>query len=357
MRKIKKLNEDKYYCGLDFHKNVSELCVMDRSGEIVDQVRVQHDKLLTYLSNKPHYHVAIEASGGVFDIVSRIENLGHKVTIINPALFRAIGVGGKKTDRKDSEALAQGLRLSFVPEVHKKTIASRRLNSLIVSRSIVVKARVSLTNHVRGIMREYGIAMPAGAESFWKEVQDRLKMLECEVIKKTLSGLVDQAGFLKDEEAAIEDSIKQLTTNDDRILRLQTVPGVGMLTACAFIAAIDDVNRFDNAKKIGSYLGLTPKERSSGNKRRLGRITKCGPELLRRFLIHGARAAMRYAPREGQFVRLWAERIENRSGHNKAVVALAHKNARICFALLRDGSTYKNSPKTKHDQGERSQVA
>lgn len=331
---------NKVYCGLDFHKNVSEICVMDFEGKILDRVRLAADKLITYLSNKPEYHVAIESSGGVFDITAKLEATGHKVTIINASQFRGIGITGKKNDMRDAEALATALRLGFVPEVHKKTLYSRQMKSLLASRDIVVKTRTTLTNHVRGIMREYGLPMPAGATAFWEQVCGRLKEIECEVVRGVLGGLVDQATALKDEENKIDLALQTLTKNDERVKRLETIPGVGPLTAIAFVATLDDVSRFKDAKHLASYLGLTPRENSSGGRVKFGAITKCGPELLRRYLIHGARATFRYAPKPENRIRCWAAGVEKRSGTNKAVVALAHKNARICFALLRDETVF-----------------
>lgn len=335
---------NKFYCGLDFHKNATELCVLDENGKEVEQVRIKSTLLIQFLANRLNYQIGIEASGGVFDVVSKLEASGHKVTIINPVQFRGIGIGGKKTDRKDCQALANALRLGFVPEVHKKTIYSRRIKSLLAARDLVVRTRTQFTNHVRGILREYGVAMPSGITAFWLEVGGKIDSLECETVKTILRGIADQAATLRDQQEQIEITIKTLTRQDERIQRLEEVPGIGNLTAAAFIATFDDVGRFADARHAGSYLGLVPRENSSGNKRRLGSINKAGPELLRRYLIHGARAAMRYSPKSEHKQRVWAAKLEGRAGTNKAVVALAHKNTRICFALLRDGTRY-NSPK------------
>src|SRR6185437_4706181 len=133
--------------------------------------------------------------------------------------------------------------------------------------------------------------------------------------------------------------LEQLIRNDERIERLVEVPGIGMLTASALVAAFDEPGRFDgNAKRAGSFLGLVPREHSSANKRRLGSISKSGPELVRRYLVHGARTCLRHKGQDP--ARRWAAKLESRIGTNKATVALAHKNARIAFALLRDGTRY-----------------
>ena len=180
--------------------------------------------------------------------------------------------------------------------------------------------------------------MPQGAKKFWEHIATALLALECEIMQGALSSIVETATGLLKQEEIIERKLEALTADDERIARLDEVPGVGRLTACAMAAAFDDPGRFKSAKHAGSFLGLVPREHSSANKRRLGAISKCGPELVRRYLIHGARAALRYEGTDR--ARQWAKKLERRVGANKAAVALAHRNARICFALLRDGTRY-----------------
>jgi len=317
---------------------------MDQDGKIKEETRLKSDQLTKYLSNKREYEIGVESSGGVFDIANKLENTGHKVRIINSVQFRGIGLGGKKNDKNDAKALATALRVSYVPEVHKKTLYSRRLKSLLASRDIVVRTRTSLICHVRSILREYGFVIPAGITNFWEDVPERINEVECESIKRVLQELVRQAETLKIEAGLIEKELGNLVCEDERTSRLLQVPGIGLLSAVAFVASIDDFSRFPDAKHLGSYLGLTPKQNASGSRNRFGHITKCGPELLRRYLIHGARTVMRYAPTSASDgknkIRTWADRVEKRAGTNKAIVALAHKNARICFAMMRDGTNF-----------------
>ncbi len=334
-----------YYCGIDFHKNTSDLCVLDSNGKIKEQVRIQTSQLVKFLSNRKDYMIGIEASGGTHDMATRLKECGHQVKLINPVQFRAIGIGGKKTDKKDAEAIATALRVGFIPEVHVKTLYSRQLKSLIASRDQVCSLRIAMTNHIRGIIREFGIAIPKGTSEFWLSIHAILEEIECTAVRSVLTELATQAMNLKEQELMIERTIEALTAEDERVKRLQSVPGVGLLTAVAFVSSIDDVMRFKTSDQLASYVGLTPREHSSGGKRRLGSITKCGPEILRRYLIHGARTCLRYKANSDHRQRVWAERIEKRIGPNKATVALAHKNARICYAILKNGTQYNDRKK------------
>jgi transposase len=327
-----------YFIGLDFHKNVAELCIQDTSGKVVDRLRIKPELVVKQLSNRKQCWIAIESSGAVFDMAAKMREAGHQVSVIHSGKFRGIGIGGKKTDRRDAEALATALRLGFIPEVHQKSLYSRRINSLLASRDLVVQTRTALTNHVRGILREYGLPMPVGATNFWEHIEVTLGVLDCEIVRDTLSQVVKAARELIEQESSIEENLVRLTVNDERIVRLREIPGVGKLTACALVAAFDEPGRFNSAKHAGSFLGLVPREHSSANKRRLGAISKCGPELVRRYLVHGARTCLRHKGQER--ARRWATKLESRIGINKAAVALAHKNARIAFALLRDGTRY-----------------
>lgn len=338
------------FCGIDFHKKTSTLFATDGQGVQVESVTIQSDRLRQYLSNRRDWRIAIEASGGVHHVVSELLKDGHDVVMINPNQFRGIGIGGKKTDERDAIALAQALRVGFVPTVHHKSLPARRMKSLLVSREIVVRSRVAMVNHVRATLREYGLVMSAGTESFEAEVEARIKKIDFVPIQEALSSLLAQIRSLKFEEARIEQTLRQLTCEDQRIKRLQSIPGVGPMTSYAMIAVADDISRFKDASQFTAYIGLVPSITASADKRMMGAITHSGSEILRRYFIHGARAWMRYSPEKGDRNRVWAERVKGRRGMNKSVVALARRMARIAFAVLRDGTSYQGKAHEKLQQ-------
>jgi transposase len=161
-----------------------------------------------------------------------------------------------------------------------------------------------------------------------------------------LSQMVEEIKSKKTQEEEINELLYTLTKSDELVQRMVEVPGVGLLTAVALVTTLEDPHRFKNAGDLSGFLGMVPREFSSGAKKRLGGITKAGPQLLRKYLIHGARATMRYRPSTEHKQRLWAEKLSQRSGVNKATVALARKTAIILWAMWRDETKY-NEKKTE----------
>lgn len=334
----------KIYCGIDFHKNNSVLYAMTEVGVLVEKTTVKSDRLVQYLSNRKNWVIGIEISGGVNQKASELRAAGHEVKIINSNKFRGIAIGGKKTDERDAKALAECLRFQFTPEVYLKSDRCRQMKSLLVCREFYVRSRVNGVNHVRGTLREYGLNMPVGMENFRKQIESEIEKIEHPALKALLTRTKEIIQTLEDHQKETEKILENIASEDDRIQRLMTVPGVGLMTAIAMVTVVDDISRFKNGKEFSSYLGLTPSVHASAETRMMGSITRSGSEILRRYLIHGARAWMKYKPTSDKN-RIWAEKVKDRRGMNKAVVALAHRMARICYSLLRDGSIYTGKPK------------
>jgi transposase len=184
------------YTGIDFHKRTSTICFLDKNGK-KEIKTILSDNLVSELVNRKNLLIGIEASCGVNHVVDELKKVNLDVKIINPNKFRGVGIGGKKTDKKDAVALAECLKVGFIPTVYHKSIASRRIKSLLRIREQFVQSRVSLTNHTRGILREYGLKMPAGTESFWEEVQEKINLIDFDPIKNHLTDLVFEARKLK----------------------------------------------------------------------------------------------------------------------------------------------------------------
>lgn len=331
----------KLYLGIDWHKNKSTLCTVDEQGERKELVEIKSADMVRYLSNKRFEKIGIEASGGVNDIVQKLKDSGHEVVIINSNLFKAVGMGGKKTDERDATAIANALRLNYIPSVHHKSERARVLKSLIVSREHLVQSRVDTVNHIRGTLREYGIVIPQGFERFLEHARLAVGQLPVPPMRRMLDFMLEQISLLMLEEGKAEAEIEELVKDDARVARLRTIPGVGPLGSVVLVSVIDDVGRFPDAKKFASYLGLVPQEHSSGGKQRFGSITRSGPELARRYLIHGARSVLMHTKDDCKDMnRVWAMRLKEKAGMNKAVVALAHRLARISWSILKNERDY-----------------
>ena len=337
------------YIGVDFHKLTCTLCITDFFGLEKDTVTVDTDKLVAFLESYKGSEIAIETTGGSNHMVSVLVANGHNATLVNTNKTKAIGLGGQKNDDKDAEVLSDLLRTEYLPKVHLKSLLSREVKTILVQREMLVQTRVSLMCHVRGILREFGITIEAGPKNFYKFAPKAVSDISNEVIKKSLEENVEEIQKLKSREVAIEKSLRVFCETNHpeffkKVERLETVPGIGSTTAMLMVAVMDDVERFDDAQKWGSYLGLTPREFSSGEMKKMGSITRSGCEMLRRYLIHGARAVMKTVQfkKEKTMIDNWALNKKKKIGMNKATVALAHKLARVGFAILRDDEDFKS---------------
>lgn len=333
------------YCGIDFHKNTSSICLIAEDGSQVQHATVKTTRLRSFLVSYQIAKIGIESSGGTNHMVDILKADGHDVRIINSNTFKAIGLGGKKTDKRDAEAIAQAMRVNFVPEVFHKSKRAREIKSLLVCRELCVNNRVSAINHVRGTLREYGITIPQGFEKFLELASSSIESLENGCIKSALRGHLEHVHKYMKDEKEIEAAIAEFTKGDERLERLRSIPGVGPLGSYAALAVIDEVSRFSNSKQLASYLGLVPKEHSSGGTRMMGSITRSGSEIMRRYLIHGARAILMHAKENDPDPnKRWALRLKDKVGMNKATVALAHRMARLIWCILKENRKYSPKP-------------
>lgn len=337
------------YIGVDFHKLTCTCCITDFFGIEKDKVTVDTDLLIEFLEQYKGAEIAIETTGGSNHMVSSLVAAGHNATLVNTNKTKAIGQGGQKNDDRDAEVLADLLRTDYLPKVHLKSRLSREVKTILVQREMLVQTRVSLICHVRGILREFGITIEVGPKNFYKFVAKAARDISNEVIRKDLEENIEEIQRLKAREVEIEKSLRLFCKEKHpeffkKVERLETIPGIGPITAMLLVAVMDDVSRFSDAQKWGSYLGLTPKEFSSGEMKKMGSITRSGCEMLRRYLIHGARAVLKTAQYKEQksSVENWALKKKKKLGMNKATVALAHKLARISFAVLRDEKDFSS---------------
>jgi transposase len=334
---------------VDLAKSVFEVAVSDRPGRVRERHRLSRAQFETFLSNRAPSEVVMEACGMAHHWARRARGRGHEVTLLPPTDVRRY-VRGNKTDRADAKALLEALRNEDVRPVPVKTIDQHVLASLHRLRSAWVAARTARLNLMRGLLRELGVAIPVGATRVvpvvWALVGDAESPIP-ELLRAPLAEVAREVAALEDRIKEVERLLGRLAAESSTVGRLRTIPGIGLLTATALLAFVGDVQRFPSGRHFASYLGLTPRETSSGLKRRLGAISKRGDPYLRMLLVHGARSVLLHAKkkdaRERDQLRTWALDRESARGHNKAAVALANKLARIAWAVWRNERSFDAS--------------
>jgi transposase len=290
----------------------------------------------------------MEACGSAHFWGRWLQSLGFTVTLLPPQYVRAY-VRRNKTDRADADALLEAARCADLAAVPVKSEQQQALGSLHRLRSGWLSTRTGRINAVRGILREFGVTIPRGARRVTRAVHALLEDPVSPVppgLQPAFAVACQEIRQLEEHIAETEHQLQRLAEQLPVVDQLLTIPGIGLLTATALVAAVGDVGRFPSARHFASWLGLTPREFSSGRVRRLGGISKRGDRYLRTLLIHGARSVLAAAHRRKQLYSLhaWALAVERHHGHNIAAVALANKLARITWAVWRRGETFHSRP-------------
>lgn len=334
--------------GVDLAKDAFQLSFADADWRIVQRKRLSRPRFAAELHNRPPLHVVMEACGSAHYWGRQFAGQGHRVTLL-PAHQVKPYVLRRKTDRTDADALIEAVRCDALQPVPVKTAQQQGTQGLHRVREHLKSQRTATINLLRGLLREFGIVIPAGAAKVRPAVLAALEDGDNEVpmaLRTALGGLLDHIARCEAGMAAIEGELADFARRDLRSQRLQQASGIGLITATAVSASMGDLERFRSGRHFASALGLTPREHSSGNTRRLGRITKRGDTYLRTLLIHGARAALRSAKaarakdRPLDRTQVWALALSERLGHNKAAVALANKTARRLWAAEHHRSSF-----------------
>lgn len=329
---------------VDLAKSVFEVAISDRPGRVRTHHRLSRTQFSRFLSERRPATILMEACGSAHFWGRHAQASGHRVVLLPPHAVRPY-VPRNKTDRADTKGLLEASRNEGIRAVPVKSIAQQTLGALHRLRSTWQATRTARINTVRGLLREFGITIPVGSHQVVPRVRELLSDAEPVLPEALRPALAEATNEIRELEArihAIEKQINALATQTPVVTRLRTVPGIGLLTSTALFAFVGDVQRFPSGRHFSSYLGLTPRESSSGLRRRLGAISKRGDAYLRMLLIHGSRAVLLHAkknPHPGH-LQTWALRLEAQRGHNKAAVALANKLARIAWAVWKTGSDF-----------------
>lgn len=333
--------------GLDIAKNKFQVHGVDKNGKDLFNKQLNRNNVLRFFANLPVCLVGMEACSGAHHWAREIEKLGHRVGLISPRLVKPFVINNK-TDAADARAICEVVGRPSTQFVAVKTIDQQTLALWHAARERRVKHRTSLANQIRSILTEFGIVLPTSIHILRRHLPAIIEDLENGLNTDARDLLSDLYPELVDADALVEQSdkkIKKVAQNSDECKRIMQIPGIGPITATALVAHIGDARPFKNGRAFAAYLGLTPREYSSGGKRKLMGITKRGNVYLRKLLIQGARNVCRawvrsLIPPTDDPHKMWVRGVSDRRGKFIASVALANKTARIVWAVLARGEEY-----------------
>lgn len=332
---------DRVITAVDLAKTVFEVAVSNGPGRITERKRLSRPQFERFWTDRLPCRVVMESCASSHFWGRRLRSLGFEVVLLPPHYVRPY-LRRNKTDRTDCEALLEAVRCAGIHPVAIKSEDQQAITSLHRMRSQWMATRTARINALRGLLGEFGVARPAGANRFVRELTqllaDKTELLPGHVRHPVILTQEEVRG-LEERIEAVERELEQVVRQEPTLQALRQIPGIGTLTASAMYASVGNIHSFKSGRHLASWLGLTTRESSSGSNRRLGRISEQGDAYLRMLLIHGARSALLAAERRSkeqrQLTRLQAWVLEQaEKGHpNRAVVALANKMARIVWAV------------------------
>jgi transposase len=328
--------------GLDLGKSVFQVHGVDAGGAIVIQRRLTRGKLLGFFAKQPPCLVGMEACAAAHHWGRELRKLGHTVRLMPPRYVKPY-VKRQKNDAADAEAICEAVTRPSMRFVEIKTCGQQGTLILHRVRLMLIRQRTQLSNAIRGHMAEYGLVAPVGRNGLQRLItildnpdDDRVPAMA----RASLVPLVTQLGLLNDQVLENDRRIRASARSTEVGVRLMEVPGVGPVLASAIVAAVPDPAAFKTGRDLAAWIGLVPRQNSSGGKEKLGGITKQGDRYLRQLLVVGALAVLRYAQRHGT-KKSWLVQLLSRRTPKIAAVALANKMARMIWAMMMTGERYR----------------
>jgi len=322
--------------GLDLAKSVFQVHAADREGRPVVRKKLRRRQVLEFFATLSPCLVGLEACASAHYWARELQTLGHEVRLIPPQYVRPF-VKTNKNDATDAEAICEALMRPTMRFAAVKSVEQQTVLLLHRSRDLLVRQRTMLINALRGHCGEFGVVAAQGAP----KVTDLIEVIEDRddariptLAREALDALIAQLRGVQAEILGLEKKLKAWHRSNEASRRLEAIPGVGVITATALVATIGDASQFHSGRQLAAWLGLVPRQYSSGGKERLGRISKRGDGYLRRLLVHGARADLRWSRRKKEERSTWQEALLSRRPTNVVLVAMANKTARVVWAML-----------------------
>jgi transposase len=327
--------------GIDLAKNIFAVHGVDEHGRTVLKKVLKRNHVAEFFANLPACVIGMEACASAHYWARKLQAMGHAVRLIAPQFVKPY-VKTNKNDAADAEAICEAVARPNMRFVPIKTIEQQSVLSLHRVRQGFVRARTAQANQIRGLLAEFGIVVPQGIGHLERQVPELIEDADNELIgsfRLLVQRLMDHLKELDRQVQELEAQIQAWHRSNETSRRLARVPGIGPLTASALVASVGDAKSFRNARQLAAWLGLVPRQNSSGGKNVLLGISKRGDVYLRTLLIHGARSLLKVAKRK-ECKSGWLNGLLQRRNANVAAVALANKNARIVWALLAHGREF-----------------
>ena len=316
---------------------------VNRNGRAVLKRRVMRDQLLDVVAQIEPCTVVVEACTGAFFWARKFEALGHRVKIISPQYVKPF-VRRQKNDGNDAEAICTAARQPHIPFVPKKTVEQQDIQALHRARQRMVNHRTAIVSQIRGLLLDRGFAFAKSITRARRMIPDILADFDNELTPMARDAIGELYDLFRDLDrriASFDKKIEAVFRSSETCQRIARIKGVGPKTATAIVAAVGDGSEFKNGRHLAAWVGLVPRQFSSGDRKVLMGISKRGSQHLRSLLVHGARAVVRTAPNKTDPINQWVNQLRERRGFNRATVAVANKNARIIWAVLRTGEPYR----------------
>jgi transposase len=319
--------------GIDIAKEVFQIHGVDTQGKTLLKKQIRRNDMLKFFVNLQPCLIGMEACGGAHYWARELGKLGHTVKLMSPQFVKPY-VKTNKNDMADAEAICEAVARPTMRFVSVKTVDQQAILSIHRARQGFVKARTAQANQIRGLLMELGIVIPQGIHVVIKRMPEILENADNGIPslqRQLLQRLIDHLKELDHQVDELETQINRWHKENESSQKLAAIPGVGPITASALVATIGNALDFKNGRQLAAWLGLVPKQNSSGGKQNLLGISKRGDSYLRTLLIHGSRSVIRYAETSDN---KWLMSLSGRRNKNVVAVALANKNARVAWALL-----------------------
>ena len=328
--------------GLDVAKQVFHVHGIDTRGQVRVRKQLRRKEMMAYFTHLPACTIGLEAGSSSHYWARQLSGLGHTVKLMAPQFVRPY-VKTNKNDARDAEAICEAVTRPTMRFVPIKTVEQQAMLAVHRARQGFVKARTAQANQLRSLLAEFGLVVPQGIAALLRAVpamvsDDENGLLES--VRHLFTRLLGHIQELDRQVTELEEQITQWHKKDERSRKLEKVPGIGPLTASALVATIGNARGFHNGRQLAAWLGLVPRQYSTGGKTRLHGISKRGDVYLRTLLIHGARSVLRFAARHTDPTTTWLKNVQARRNANIAAVALANKHARMVWALLAHDREY-----------------